>query len=319
MPAHTRPRRRLVPLLDMRLVGAVCAVALASCAEAPDSAFDVASYEREIAAWHADREARLKGPEGWLNLAGLHWLEPGRNTFGSAADNDIVIPQSRAAARIGEFVVESGAVRFTAAPGADVRADGTAVDSLALSDDDPGPAAVLTHADLAFFVIDREGRLGIRLRDYRHPVLASFPGIESYPAAPRWRLDAQFRPYAEPRQISVATVVEGLGWEPIAPGVLEFEVDGETHSLEVLDSGDGLFVMFADGTTGTTTYPAGRYLYAEPPGADGTTVLDFNKAYNPPCAFNEFATCPLPPRHNFLSVAIAAGEKYSDALHAPGS
>jgi uncharacterized protein (DUF1684 family) len=295
----------------------LCLAVLAGCAEAPEATLDVATYEREIADWHLQREARLKGPEGWLNLAGLFWLEAGRNTLGSDPDNDIVIPQARAAMHIGELVVEAGAVRFTAAPGADVNSDGNAIDTLTLIDDDPGPATVLTHADLAFFVIDREGRLGIRLRDYRHPILTTFSGIESYPATPRWRLDAQFRPYAEPRQISVATVVEGLGWEPIAPGVLEFEVDGEIHDLEVLDSGEGFFVMFADATTGATTYPAGRYLYAEPPGTDGTTVLDFNKAYNPPCAFNEFATCPLPPRHNFLSVAIEAGEKYSDALHAP--
>ena len=108
-----------------------------------------------------------------------------------------------------------------------------------------------------------------------------------------------------------------MGWDPLAPGVVEFEYDGEQHTLEVFESGEDFFILFADATNGIETYPAGRFLSAERVNADGLTVLDFNKAYNPPCAFNDFATCPLPPRQNHLEIAIPAGERFSDALHAP--
>ena len=154
-------------------------------------------------------------------------------------------------------------------------------------------------------------RVGVRLRDYEHPAIATLEGIESYPADPDWRLEAKFEAYPEPRTIRVATVVEGLGWEPTVPGTLEFEAHGQSLSLEAYRSKDEFFIVFADGTTGDTTYPAGRYLAADLPGPDGSTVLDFNKAYNPPCVFSEYATCPLATPRNRLPVAVEAGEKYT--------
>ena len=184
--------------------------------------------------------------------------------------------------------------------------------------DEAGEPTLLSHRSFGWYAIQRMERMGVRLRDYNHPFLEVFPGIESYPADLQWRLEARFVAYDEPRQLQVMTVVEGLGWDPVAPGVLEFEIQGQPLSLEAYRSGDELFIIFADLTTGKTTYPAGRYLDADTPGPVGTVILDFNKAYNPPCVFNEFATCPLPTRRNYLQVAIEAGEKYSEGLHALG-
>ena len=306
----TRYKKELVLLVAWSL-SAVFSSAGLEAQEAND-------YRQAMAQWHADREAQLKGPNGWLNLAGLYWLEPGVNTFGSAPDSDIVLAEGSAAARLGEFLLEEGNVTFRVEPGTEVFSNGETVTELPLVHDEAGEPTLLTHRSLGWYAIRRMERMGVRLRDYNHPFLEQFPGIESFPPDLQWRVQAKFIPYDEPRHLQVMTVVEGLGWDPVAPGTLEFEIRGEPMSLEAYRADDGLFVIFADLTMGETTYPAGRYLDAEAPGPDGTTILDFNKAYNPPCAFNEFATCPLPTRRNFLQMAIEAGEKYAKGLHALG-
>ncbi len=283
----------------------------------PAAVLDVAAYRDSVASWHAARVEGLKAADGWLNLAGLYWLNEGSNTFGAGSDQDLVLTVGDGAAHIGEFVLREGRVTVHVAPGVEVQAMGRAVDQLLLNDDEGGDPTILTHGSLAFFAIKRMDRIGIRLRDYEHPAVAAFPGIETYPVETAWRVAAELKPYPEPRRVAVATVVEGLGWDPLAPGILEFELDGERLSLEVFASGEDFFILFADATNAVETYPAGRFLYAERVDADGLTVLDFNKAYNPPCAFNEFATCPLPSRRNRLEIAIPAGEKFSEALHAP--
>ncbi len=278
---------------------------------------DVAAYERDVATWHADREDGLLSPDGWINLAGLYWLKDGVNSFGSGADQDLVLPAGRGPAHAGEFVLEYGQVTLHVAPGVDVDSMGETVGELRMQDDTEGEPTVVTYGSLAFFVIRRMDRLGIRVRDYEHPALEAFPGIKTYPVETAWRVAAEFKPYPEPRRVAVDTVVEGLGWDPVAPGIVDFELDGEKHTLEIFESGDDYFILFADTTNGLETYPAGRFLYAEQADANGLTVLDFNKAYNPPCAFNDFATCPLPPRGNYLDFAIPAGEMFSETLHAP--
>ncbi len=269
-----------------------------------------ARYETALAEWRADRVARLKGPDGWLNLAGLYWLKEGANSFGAADGNDLVAPEGSAPPELGDFVVENGTVTFRSAPGADVLHGETPVTEILLADDQDKEATLLTFGSLAWTVIRRMDRLGVRLRDYDHPAINAFAGIEAFTAEPSWRLEARFEPYPEPRTIRVPTVVEGLGWEPTVPGTLEFEVQGQSLSLEAYRSDDEFMIVFADATTGDTTYPAGRYLAAALPGPDGTTTLDFNRAYNPPCVFTEFATCPLATPRNRLPVAIEAGEKY---------
>ena len=276
-----------------------------------------ARYERALAEWRADRVASLKGPDGWLNLAGLYWLKGGANSFGAEAGNDLVAPEGSAPPRLGDFVVDNGMVTFKTEPGVEVFHGESPVTDVLLTDDQDGEPTLLTHGSLAWTVIRRMDRLGVRLRDYDHPAIAAFEGIESYPADPDWRIVARFEAYPEPRKIRLATVVQGLGWEPTVPGTLEFEGKGQTLSLEAYRSDDGFFIVFADGTTGDTTYPAGRYLAADLPGDDGTTILDFNRAYNPPCVFSEFATCPLATPRNRLPVAVEAGEKYAEKPDSP--
>ena len=295
-----------------RIVRSASAVAAILALAAPAQASAQSSYEHALAEWRSQRVATLKGPDGWLNLAGLYWLEEGPNSFGSAADNDLVAPEDSAQAKLGEFLVENGTVTFKTEPGVDVFLGESRVTEILLADDQEKAATLLTSGSLAWTVIRRMDRLGVRLRDYDHPAVAAFASIESYPADPIWRLEARFEPYPEPRTIRVPTVVEGLGWEPTVPGTLEFEVQGQSLSLEAYRSNDDFMIVFADGTTGDTTYPAGRYLAADVPGEDGTTILDFNRAYNPPCVFTEFATCPLATPRNRLPVAVEAGERYTE-------
>ena len=288
-------------------VAATTTLVLTAACQAPEAP----QYEQALAEWRTERVTSLKGADGWLNLAGLYWLEEGANSFGSADGNDIVAPEGSAPAKLGDFVVENGAVTFRTEPGVEVLNGESPVTEMLLVNDQEDGVTLLTHGSLAWIVIRRMDRLGVRLRDYDHPAVTSFSGIESYPADLGWQIEARFEAYPEPRQIRVATVVEGLGWEPTVPGALEFEAQGKSLSLEAYRSDDEFFIVFADDTTGDTTYPAGRYLAAALPGPDGTTILDFNKAYNPPCVFSEFATCPLATPRNRLAVAVEAGEKYT--------
>jgi len=280
---------------------------------------DPAAHEAAVLEWRADRLKRLKGPVGYLNLAGLFWLEPGLSSFGSSPGNDLVFPQ-KAPAKIGEFRLDDEGVSMTTEPGVDVYWDEATVSSLRLHDDNSDNPMLIRHGSLGWMVIKRANQYGVRLRDYEHPALESFPPLEYFSIDPGLRLEGRFRAYDEPRTLNVRTVIEGLGYHPQSRGVVEFEIDGDTFDLEAYESGERLFFVFGDTSSGKDTYPAGRFLYADQPDERGRTVLDFNKAYNPPCAFNDFATCPVASPRNRLKVRIAAGEKYDPSVHAtPGS
>lgn len=275
---------------------------------------DPEQYAAELAEWREARLDSLKGPDGYLNLAGLFWLEKPTSTIGSAAGSDVLLPD-KAAPRVGVLEVTATGVVFTAEPGADVRYEGIPVRSVLVSDDTTGEPVILTHDTLAWSVIRREDRFAVRLRDYEHPAIATFPPIEYFPIDLDLRVPATLRRFAEPKTLAVDTVIEGLGWEPQSPGVVEFEIDGQELQLEAYAAGDELFFVFGDRTSGRETYPAGRFLYADMPADGDRTILDFNRAYNPPCAFNDFATCPVASPQNRLPVPIAAGEKYDSELH----
>jgi uncharacterized protein (DUF1684 family) len=273
-----------------------------------------AAYEAEITEWRAGRLERLKSPDGYLNLVGLYWLGAQAARIGSAEDNDIVFPPA-AAAHVGTLIPQEAGVRLEVEPGVDVRSDGVPVTSILIADDTTDMPVTVTHGSLAWTIIRRDGRFAVRLRDYEHPAIAAFPPIESYPVDRRYRVTGELRAYAEPRIVDVNTTIEGLGYHPRSPGTVAFEIDGQSLELEAYASGDSLFFVFGDQTTGRETYPAGRFLYAPLPDQEGRTVLDFNKAYNPPCAFNEFATCPVASPRNRLPVRIEAGEKYDPVAH----
>ena len=182
---------------------------------------ETSEYARSMAQWRVEREEALKGPDGWLNLAGLYWLDPGVTSFGSAPDNDIVLADLPAPPRLGEFLLEEGDIRFRAEPGAGVFSNGEPVTELRLVHDEAGEPTILTHGTLSWHAIGRMERIGVRLRDLSHPELTAFPGIKSYPADPSWRVEARFEAYEEPQERILSTVVEGLGWNPMAPGNTE--------------------------------------------------------------------------------------------------
>lgn len=268
------------------------------------------TYAQEIERWRARRLARLTAPDGWLTLVGLHWLQEGDNPLGSDPSKLVVLPSDEALGRAGTITLEKGVVTLQADPGAGLTNDGRPVTTMVLRDDTEGDPKVIQLGSLSFHVIDRAGRLAVRVRDADNPARTAFGGIDSYPVDPRWRLEARFEPSEPPREALVPNVL-GFDETMVVPGALSFEVDGAAHRLLAFtETGTpDLFVVFGDLTNEDETYRGGRYLYAAPPGDDGLVVVDFNKAYNPPCAFTPHATCVLPLPENRLPIRVPAGER----------
>lgn len=293
---------------------AIMACLVAACS-ADEPAMDLGAYEAEVMQWRADRLAALKHPDGYLTLVGLFWLTEENSRIGSADDNDILLP-GKAAPHVGRVNMTDEGVMLVTEPGVDVRHEGIPVRSILMSDDTTENPVLITHGSLAWMLVNRDGHYAIRVRDYEHPALEAFPPIDYFPIDPALRVTATLQRFDEPRILNVDTVIEGLGYRPESPGTVAFDIDGETYELEAYASGDSLFFVFGDSTTSRETYPAGRFLYAAVPGDDGKTVLDFNRAYNPPCAFNDFATCPVASPRNRIAARIDAGEKFDPNVHA---
>jgi uncharacterized protein (DUF1684 family) len=272
------------------------------------------AYRAEILAWREQRAARLTAPEGWLALVGLHWLSAGTQTIGSAPGNDLVLavgPQ-----RLGSVTLADGVVTLTLAEGAAARIGDSDARSGALAPGGSSPPTLVRMGEASFSVIQRGDKFGLRVRDPNAKTRSGFTGIDQFEIDPTWRFEARFEAHPPGRTIDIVNVLDML--EPMKnPGVVVFEKDGKEYRLEALDdTGDGqLFLIFADRTNGKLTYGPGRFLYTPPP-VDGKTIVDFNRAYNPPCAFTPYSTCPLPPPENRLDLMVAAGEKkYLGATH----
>jgi uncharacterized protein (DUF1684 family) len=296
---------------------ALLAMLTAACGRAePD--FDPAAYEQEVLDWRAGRLERLLAPTGYLNQIGLYWLEPGVYVIGSDPSSDIVVPAT-SASRIGEISVSDDGVRLVVEDGVEVLTEAQAVTDILMPADVSGEAVMVSHRSVAWMVIERGGKLAIRIRDYEHPFVESFGPLPYYEIDPSLRVTAKLERYAEPRTISVDTVIEGFQQFPVAPGVASFELNGQRYELEPTMSGDSLFFVFGDETSRDETYGAGRFVYADVPGEDGILILDFNKSYSPPCAFNDFSTCPIASPRNRLPIRIEAGEKFSQGLHYSGA
>jgi uncharacterized protein len=265
-------------------------------------------YLQEIAAWRAEREARLQTDTGWLTVVGLHWLEQGPNTVGSSAKAAVVLPRP-APETVGTITLRGTRAEFVAADGVKVTSKGKPVQRIVTDEDVP-----LELGPLTFYVIERGSRVGVRVRDRNAENRRNFRGLRWYDADPRWRVSAKLEAPPPDRKITIANVV-GDRMDVESAGELVFTLNGRELRLEALyetPAHDELFVMFKDRTNGDATYGAGRYMYPPLP-VNGIVELDFNKAYNPPCAYTAFATCPLPPRQNWLPVPIEAGEKsYGD-------
>ncbi len=271
-------------------------------------------YRQCLEEWKAGRVASLKGETGYLNLAGLFWLSSGVNTFGSGAGNDLKFP-AIAMPEMGTFELGENKVVMNVRPGADVRMDGNPVSRVQIADDTSEQPGVVTFGSLAWSVIRRDDRFAVRLRDFEHPALRTFPPIDYFPTDESLRVAARLQRYQRPRIVRIDTVIEGLDYNPTSPGLLRFDIGGQSFELEAYNAGDEFLLVFGDATSGRETYPAGRFLYAGKPGKDGVVVLDFNTAQNPPCAYNDFATCPVASPRNRLTIRILAGERFDPSGH----
>ncbi|HSD16299.1 MAG TPA: DUF1684 domain-containing protein [Thermomonas sp.] len=296
-----------------------CVLAMAGCEPAaqaqaaPDEAAlmqeALKRYAREQFMWRGRRVIELSRPDGWTSLVGLHWLDPGTHRVGSDTDNGIRLAMGPD--HLGVFTVRDGTVRFVADSEA-LTVDGQPSGGAVLRTDKAGQGPSVIGFDAGkgqVTVIERGGRLALRVKHADADSLVHFAGLEYWTGGRDWQLPARFIAHPKGKTLPIANIIGTIDDTP-NPGVLEFQRGGKTYRLEALDQGeDTLFVVFADRTSGHGSYGAGRFLDAPKPDAQGRVLLDFNQAYNPPCAFTPFATCPLPPPENRLDLAVQAGEK----------
>lgn len=262
-----------------------------------------------VQAWRAARDARLRDPDGWLTLVGLHWLVPGDNRFGTDASNEIVL-------RGRDVPAHAGTIQLRGETPVLLRPDGTPALDAPLSDDTTGEPTVIDVGSLRMYLIRRGERLGLRVRDHDSPALAAFGGMGHFPVDPSWRIVGRFEAAPGGATVEIVDVIGLVEREP-TPGTVVFERDGREWRLAALPGGEdgALWLVFGDATNGRETYGGGRFVYTEPPEPDGSVVVDFNLAYNPPCVFTPYATCPLPPPENRLALPVRAGELNYTSQH----
>jgi hypothetical protein len=278
---------------------------------------DAGDYQKQIKAWQQHREAGLRSPTGWLTLAGLFWLNQGKNTIGSGETSDFLLPKD-APTQVGVFEVSGREVKFRNLTGADVTVNGKPVTNPVIlqHDDDDEKCDKVEAGPVQFYVINRDKRLAVRVKDRKSETLKNFKGTEFFPINPDFRFEAKFT--ESPQKIPVPNILGKTEMQE-SPGIVEFAYKGETYRLRPIFEGKTLFFIFKDLTSKKETYQAGRMVNTPLP-ENGKVVLDFNRAYNPPCAFTPYATCPLPPKENVLPIRVEAGElRYAVANeHFPG-
>lgn len=318
---------RALNWIGVLLVAGAAMTACARDAQPPKPAVDAAAaqheaakaYAREQYLWRARRIIDLNRPDGWTSLVGLHWLDPGTHRVGSDTDNGIRLAMGPA--HLGVFSVRDGKASFVA--DTVVTLDGQPSRGGALrSDLSPAGASVIGFdgGNGLATVIERGGRLALRVKHADAETRRDFAGLDYWTGGMAWQVPARFVAHPVGKTLPVLDVL-GNTQQIANPGALEFEIGGKPLRLEALDEGEGtLFLVFADRTSGHGSYPAGRFIDAPMPDKHGRVVIDFNQAYNPPCAFTPYATCPLAPPENRLDVAIEAGEKtYAKHAPAPGA
>ncbi len=299
------------------LVGLPLLVAVSACDAPPPSPPEAQVYLAEIEERQAARVRGLKQPDSWLTVVGLIWVEEGVTSIGSDPDNDVVFPGEDVPPRLGTLTWHDDTFLFHFDPAATARRPAEAADSIPLTVDFQGRPTVVTYGSLTWFLIERYGQIGIRLKDSEAEARLAFHELDNYPIDLAWRIAGRFDRYDPPREFPQPNVL-GMPSTSTSPGAVVFEVDGEEYRLDVTGRPDGrqFSIVFGDETNGTETYGGGRFLSVGAPGDDGWVVVDFNRAYNPPCVFTAFATCPLPMRQNRLPVRIEAGEMmYHGAGH----
>jgi uncharacterized protein len=286
-----------------------------AAAKSKSSAAVDPAYLSEIEAWRTKVETNLKRDNGWLTLAGRFVMKPGANTFGVGKNNDIVFPPELKGAgpdTIGTLHIdtEKQTVTLKLAEGVRMSSAGqefTGEREMKFGGKDRD---WVTLGRISMHIIERNGKFVLRLADNESAVRKNFAGRIWFPPDPKFMVDAKFIPYPEGKTISIVNVIDEVSEEP-CPGYVEFKLDGKAHRMDVVGDDDGMFFVFRDATSRDATYPPSRFLYIEQrPEPNATFKLDFNRAYNPPCAFSEFTTCPLPPKQNIYKTRIEAGEKY---------
>ena len=282
------------------------AIVLASlCTALGDS-----SYTEATEKWRSEEEADLKKPDGWLALAGLFWLKEGVNTVGAGRSFDVRLTNNFKQAKFGEIDFHGGVAALHVEKDVEAQIDGRPVSTATLVSDEKGKPTEVHTGSQTFYLIRREDRYGIRLKDSQSPERLEFKGRIWFPISESYRIPARLEAFSAPKELMVPNVLGGH-FKMKSPGTLKFTLEGKELTLQPVTEEDGsLFIIFRDTTSGKETYEAGRFLHADKP-VNGATTLDFNRAENPPCVFTAFATCPLPPPGNDLPVAIAAGEKDS--------
>jgi hypothetical protein len=273
---------------------------------------DEGAYRQQIGEWQARRETRLKAEDGWLSLVGLYWLKEGRNSVGGDSSLAVVLPPEHAPSSLGTITMTGDSMWFDATPGVDVRVGDSAVSAIRMrpDSDEQGPT-ILRHGSIRFYLIRRGDQVGVRIKDSMSLNRLQFAGLSFFPIDTRWRVRARYVPYNPPKMSKIATMIN-TEEDYAFPGALVFTLDGNEYTVDVaIEEGldTPVFLMFGDLTNGDETYGPGRQLYAALPDSTGFLTLDFNQAYNWPCVYTEYATCPIPPPQNRLPVRIEAGEK----------
>ena len=284
---------------------ALCAALVGTPVLAADPA-----YVKSVEDWRAKVEKSLRKDNGWLTLAGRYVLKQGVNTFGTGKDNDVVFPAGLGPEHMGTVTVEPGKVFVKLEPGLTMEKDGIKMTDKVMGTDSDNRDWVSIGPRASFHFIERNGRYVLRLADNDSAVRKHFGGRVWYPVDERYRVKAKFVPYKPEKMIPIVNILDEVSDEK-SGGYVEFQLKGRTHRLDAFDEDGGLFLILKDDTAGKTTYGSGRFLYVEKKPAPGETFwLDLNRTYNPPCAFSEFTTCPLPPKQNVMKTRIDAGEKY---------
>jgi uncharacterized protein len=271
-------------------------------------------YLEEIKQWHQHRLERLKADDGWLNLVGRTWLKPGVNKFGSAKDNDVLIESDKVPKYIGVFVFEDSSVTMKVNDGVEVLLNGNPVKEMKMIGDESKDMNVFQYGPIKWNLIIRDTLYGIRFRDLESEFVKNFKGIERFPVNDDWRIEAKYVAYDPPKKISVPNILGQID-EESSPGAVLFIKNNQSYKLDAIDEGERLWFIFADGTSGEETYGGGRFLYTDKADSNGIVIVDFNKAYDPPCVLTKYATCPMPPKQNYLAIRITAGEKMYGENH----
>ena len=276
---------------------------------------DQDAYIDSVKQWRDRAEQGLRRDNGWLTLAGRFQMKPGINTFGTGQDNDIVFPNELSGtgpARLGTIAIDNVAKRVTLklSGGVTMTSDGKPFSGERVMAYSTEKRDWVSLGRISMHIIEREGRYILRLADNESLVRKNFPGRIWYAVNEKFKVDAKFVAYPPGKKLSIVNVIDEVSDEP-CPGYVEFKLNGVKHKMDVVGDDDGMFFVMRDGTAGDTTYRPSRFLYVEKkPKPNESFTLDFNRAYNPPCAFSEFTTCPLPPQQNILKTRIEAGEKY---------